>query len=339
VAGAAGMTETVIILSSGGDIHAQSVAKQVTDKHSKHALILDAADYPAKWQLSFRVAPGGTPSFMLRVAGQEIIDSDVAGVWWRRPQQHVIPDRVSEPKVRDFCLSESRAAFQGWIYALGRKVVNPLAAERPACHKLLQLIHATRVGVPIPKTLITNAPSDIPGFFQENQGGTIFKVLTGTEWQFSETRELDEAHFAQLPSLDLSPVIFQEKVAAELDIRATVIDDNIFSVSIRPNHPAAKIDWRLDMSAEIEGHRLPDEIARKLVALNKSLGLRYGAMDLRLTPDGRYVFLEVNPGGQFLFAEIHGGQPISQALAKALARGDDPAGPPREEREELLSSN
>jgi D-alanine-D-alanine ligase-like ATP-grasp enzyme len=48
------------------------------------------------------------------------------------------------------------------------------------------------------------------------------------------------------------------------------------------------------------------------------LGLRYGAIDLRLTPQGEYVFLEINPGGQFLFCEIHAGVPITRKLAAAL---------------------
>jgi glutathione synthase/RimK-type ligase-like ATP-grasp enzyme len=53
----------------------------------------------------------------------------------------------------------------------------------------------------------------------------------------------------------------------------------------------------------------------------RRLGLEYGAIDLRLTPDGDYVFFEVNPGGQFLFVEHACGLPISAALAAHLARG------------------
>jgi hypothetical protein len=37
-----------------------------------------------------------------------------------------------------------------------------------------------------------------------------------------------------------------------------------------------------------------------------------------LTPDGQYVFLEINPAGQFLFIEKATGQRISAALADAL---------------------
>jgi glutathione synthase/RimK-type ligase-like ATP-grasp enzyme len=52
----------------------------------------------------------------------------------------------------------------------------------------------------------------------------------------------------------------------------------------------------------------------------KHLGLVYGAIDLRRTPEGEYVFLEVNTAGEFLFIEERTGQQISKALAEWLAR-------------------
>ena len=58
----------------------------------------------------------------------------------------------------------------------------------------------------------------------------------------------------------------------------------------------------------------------KLHELMNRLGLVYGAIDLRLTPDGRYVFLEINPAGQFLYIEKATGQPITAALAQTFVQ-------------------
>jgi biotin carboxylase len=49
------------------------------------------------------------------------------------------------------------------------------------------------------------------------------------------------------------------------------------------------------------------------------LGLVFGTVDLRVTDDNEYVFLEVNPQGQFLYVEILTGMPITAALAEFLA--------------------
>jgi glutathione synthase/RimK-type ligase-like ATP-grasp enzyme len=77
-------------------------------------------------------------------------------------------------------------------------------------------------------------------------------------------------------------------------------------------------DVRMNLDVKYEAHELPPEITAKLRELMNRLGLVSGAIDLRLTPEGRYVFLEINPAGQFLYIEQATGQPIAAALANAL---------------------
>jgi glutathione synthase/RimK-type ligase-like ATP-grasp enzyme len=64
---------------------------------------------------------------------------------------------------------------------------------------------------------------------------------------------------------------------------------------------------------------LPPEISERLLAMMNRFGIVYGAFDLRRTPAGEYVFLEVNTAGEFMFIEERTGQPITQALAAWLA--------------------
>ncbi|MEZ4456069.1 MAG: hypothetical protein R2882_05895 [Gemmatimonadales bacterium] len=68
-------------------------------------------------------------------------------------------------------------------------------------------------------------------------------------------------------------------------------------------------------------HELPLEVQERILLLMRRLGLEYGAIDFRLTPEGEYVFLEINPAGQFLYIEQATGLPIAAALAGHLARG------------------
>ena len=56
------------------------------------------------------------------------------------------------------------------------------------------------------------------------------------------------------------------------------------------------------------------------VLLVRRLGLHYGTIDMVLTPDGRYVFLEINPNGQYLWIEKQSGLPITEAVCDLLAR-------------------
>jgi glutathione synthase/RimK-type ligase-like ATP-grasp enzyme len=94
----------------------------------------------------------------------------------------------------------------------------------------------------------------------------------------------------------------------------TIIGNEIFPGAVNLSEMEYKLDVRLNQQS-CEKHELPAEVSTKLLRLMRHLGLEYGAIDLRLTPDGDYVFFEVNPAGQFLFVEYACGLRSSEALA------------------------
>ena len=80
------------------------------------------------------------------------------------------------------------------------------------------------------------------------------------------------------------------------------------------------MDVRMNPKVRWSVHQLRDDIVTKLRQLMNRLELQCGAIDLRLTPEGEYVFLEINPAGQFLFVENATGLLIARALATHLAK-------------------
>ena len=71
-------------------------------------------------------------------------------------------------------------------------------------------------------------------------------------------------------------------------------------------------------------HELPANVAEKLYALMDALGLVFGSVDMIVTPEGKYVFLEINPNGQFDWVAKRAGLPIYEALADLLIAGGRP---------------
>ncbi|PSB57762.1 MvdD family ATP-grasp ribosomal peptide maturase, partial [Chamaesiphon polymorphus CCALA 037] len=65
-------------------------------------------------------------------------------------------------------------------------------------------------------------------------------------------------------------------------------------------------------------YTLPADVEAKLLQFMEYFGLNYGAIDIIVTVDGRYVFLEVNPVGEFFWLELYAGLPISNAIADLL---------------------
>jgi glutathione synthase/RimK-type ligase-like ATP-grasp enzyme len=71
--------------------------------------------------------------------------------------------------------------------------------------------------------------------------------------------------------------------------------------------------------ARCAGIHVPDRVSVLLMKLCAELGLVYAAVDFRLTPEGEYIFLELNPAGQWLFIEQATQMPIGAALADLLS--------------------
>ena len=65
-------------------------------------------------------------------------------------------------------------------------------------------------------------------------------------------------------------------------------------------------------------HELPDDVAQRCLDIATVLELRWTGIDFRLTPEGRYVFLEANPSPMFRGFESRCGLPLTESLAALL---------------------
>lgn len=60
---------------------------------------------------------------------------------------------------------------------------------------------------------------------------------------------------------------------------------------------------------------------QKCLALVKNLGLVFGCIDMIVTPEGKYVFLEINPNGQWMWIEELSELPIAESIVSMLIKG------------------
>jgi glutathione synthase/RimK-type ligase-like ATP-grasp enzyme len=307
---------TVLILSEIQDVHAQAVMAALAAQGAPAELV-DLSEFPTRLALSMAFE-GGKRQFLLRRRGGGVLDLDAVGaVWWRRPQSFRPPSGMDQTKQR-FALSEATTAFDGLYQALDAFWINEPARDAVAAHKPYQLALAQTIGLDIPPTLMTNDVEASRAFWREHDGEVIYKQFIALPDSWRETRRLkpeDEAHAA---SIAHTPVIFQKHVPAVADLRVTAVEGEFFAAAADVREAEYPQDVRMNINAKYEVHELPSETAEKLRELMNQLGLVYGAIDMRLTPEGRYVFLEINPAGQFLYVENATGQPIAAALAQTL---------------------
>jgi hypothetical protein len=313
----------ILIISHLADEHATRVLKYL-GRTGADALLFDTSRYPREISLDIGHSAGAQPALFAIVDGVRRDLAAVRSVWWRRPQPYGLDGAMSDADDRSFAYGECHAAIMGLWSCLDAHWVNNPEREEVAARKVYQLNVAAGLGLRIPRTLVTNDPESAAKFIDdEGARGTIYKAFSATERAWRETRLLRPEERAHLDAVRFAPVIFQEHIRADIDLRITMIGDEIFPAEILSGETDYHVDFRMTMhAAAIRAHVVPDEVVVKLRAFMGGLGLVYGAIDMRLTPDGEYVFLEVNPAGQWLFIEDRTGQPITAALAEHLLTSD-----------------
>jgi len=310
----------VMLLSSLEDPHARAVMEALRSRDVVVEL-LDLSDFPTRVALSMAFEDGAHRFVLSRVGGGRLDLSTISAVWWRRPQPFRLPGTMSDPVHRRFALSEAATAFSGLYQALEAHWVNDPVRDEAAHHKPWQLALAQQIGLPIPTTLMTNDPEEARDFWRRHEGNVIYKQFRALPDAWRETRRLRTEETALVDNVRVTPVIFQRYVDAVADIRVTVIGDELYAAATDAREGEYPVDFRFNLDLRWERHVLPPTVEDALRLLVRRLGLEYGAIDLRLTPDGEYVFLEINPAGQFLWIEMATGQRISEAVAAHLATG------------------
>ncbi|MBA2706698.1 MAG: alpha-L-glutamate ligase [Gemmatimonadaceae bacterium] len=318
----------ILIISSLNDGHAVEVSNRLGNLGAEHRL-LDLSRFPQKADLGIEFGAGG--KFLEIVDGGDTIDLSRCGVvWWRRPQPFALHDEITATLDRNFAYTEWQAALSGLWLSLDAFWMNHPTREDEASRKVHQLHLAREIGLRIPDTCVTSSPSRAAHFIEKFGGGNvIYKAFSGTEEEWRETRRLKDSEVALIDSVRFAPVIFQEYIPGGVDLRITVIGDQFFTGAIYSEDTSYNVDFRMVMDeVRMESFDLPGEIKFRLLELMGRLGLCYGAIDMRLDPEGEFVFLEINPSGQWLFVEYGTGLPISDALARFLIQNDRDASLP-----------
>jgi glutathione synthase/RimK-type ligase-like ATP-grasp enzyme len=190
-------------------------------------------------------------------------------------------------------------------------------------YKVEQMRRAASLGLRLPRTLVTNDPVRLRDFHADCAGEIVHKTLaaplmgvdSGRVYALDEalpatvpgllTRRVTAEHLAQSDRVALMPSFFQELVAKRTELRVTVFEDQIFTAVLHSqDDERTAVDWRHhEVPFRYSSGVLPDDVARKCLALMRSYELTFGTFDFIVTPEGEHVFLEMNPNGQWMFVQ------------------------------------
>lgn len=252
---------------------------------------------------------------------------NIRSVWFRRTQ---LPD-VSAVQVSDsdkvFLVGEYEALLNNIYQCLSRKIwLSHPNAVFTAENKLLQLQTAIAVGFTVPDTLVTNKHETLKEFATKHRSKIIAKPISqgrihdldGSGIRTIYTNLIPQHLLDSLDDFLLTPAIYQPYVEKSYELRVTVVGDCVFAAKVdSQSNENTSIDWRREKAAFAK-YSLPQDIQTKCITITARLGLSFGAIDLVKTPQGEYIFLEINPNGQWAWLEAELGMPISDKIIEFL---------------------
>jgi glutathione synthase/RimK-type ligase-like ATP-grasp enzyme len=348
------MKPFVFIISCLHEPNVDSVIKRLTERNVSW-FRLNTESFPLFSNVALDISD--TQGYATITSNVGIVDTrQITSVWNRRHGDLAMPNGLTESE-RGFVKNECVTMLHSLYECISGKWVNPRQSEYRANIKALQLLVAKEIGLSIPKTLMTNDPNALNSWLAEVNGPILFKPIAGafTDAISQKTEVLEavyghpvapvqtsnpsnqdnrvavfselltEEHLQQINNITISPVTFQEYIQKDIELRITVVGNAIFAAEIHSQElESTKIDFRHLADGSVPTHKvhqMPDEIAAKLMTLMSKLGLVFGCIDMILTPEGEYVFLEVNPSGQWGWIEHFTEMTITEALVDLLIDG------------------
>jgi hypothetical protein len=308
---------TCIIFSHKNDEHLPEVLELFAA--SEFPFVVDLNDFGHSFAVSLN--PSNPRATTLRLQTGEVLSiSRLKSVWWRRPTGTVI-DPATPDHLRTFVGNERALFLDGFFSCLPPEVrqYNNPHAQKLLNSKPYQLNLAKQVGLTIPDTCITSDPFAAKHFVRKHPR-TVFKSLWATADFWRPTRMLTPELQDRLDQVLVCPVIFQEFIEGDTDLRVTVIDDEIHAVAFDLSNSRYPADVRMDNRITCQKCEIDLSVREKIKEFMRRSALRYGAFDFRHGSDGAITFFEINPAGQFLYLDHRADTEIAAALAQALAR-------------------
>ena len=310
------MNPHVLILSGLYDFSTDLVALQLQrigvpyirlnrEQLAEHSLTLD----PLVPELTIH-GPAGTCK----------VGQNLRSVWFRQP----VFLRNTPPTPLSLQDQLERSQWTAFLRALcvfrDAAWMNFPAATYLAEAKPYQLSIASSCGFQIPETLVTNDAHRIRSAFPET---LVIKSLDtvllrdGDDCLFTYTT-LNSKNELMENNINTVPLLAQYALKDKIDLRVTVIGDEIFAVRILSNEAGIPGDWRLIPKADLEYEDivLTEDIAQSCFLLTRRLGRSFSAIDLIETTQGIF-FIEINPTGEWGWLSTTE-RPIDHAIASWL---------------------
>ncbi len=256
-------------------------------------------------------------SFKLFVKGVPYNLNDFKFIWYRKGD--LFPNYLREDSEVSSFLFQENKNLKEYFYYLLNKIPHLNSYEKGDINKLIVLDKAREIGLKVPDFFIVSEKEDFQKIKEENKKSLITKTICGNP-SFSTKTKRYIMHTTKVDAVcddQFFPSFFQEYIKKEYELRIFYIGGIFFSMAIFPESENTMVDIRNEKNASNRNipYKLPNGVEQKIGQLMKILELESGSIDMLVTKEEHYYFLEVNPVGQFGYVA----EPCNYNINKTIA--------------------
>lgn len=316
----------ILCITHSGDYYTIDLVMKAIAEAGYHPFRLDTDRLNHQIPFGFDNS-GGAFSKKVMLPGWPADPTAIKAVWNRKIWPISVPEDLDAGYTSIFC--QEYETVRNILLAGIRDMpwMNPEYLDREvAANKLGQLELAANFGLNVPATLFTNDSEQLSRFFHEKCAqkmiaklhGVLSVSMLGSGLSFPTTL-ITEKELVGLPEqLPYCPMIFQQYIPKIFELRIAYVDGIYFAGKI--NTGGSLVDWRQQPlnDQSWQPFELPDPIKQKIDQLMRHTGLLFGMLDMIVTPDNDYVFLEVNPKGEWGMLQKFLQYPIAETIVQQL---------------------
>jgi hypothetical protein len=261
-----------------------------------------------------RVLEGRVENLEFRVS-----DDNLRSVYYRAPvflRDSYQPDLALDDQ---FARSQWAAFLRAFTVFERASWMNHPRATYQAEIKPYQLAAAAACSLIPPSTVVTNQTKALPGSRHLATKTLDTVVLRDGEQEGFIYTQVTPREEVENSSLSSAPVIVQQGLVDKLDVRVTIIDQNVVATAITSKTGGTLDgDWRVQKD-NVDYHllQLPAAVEKGCRDLVRLLELRFAGVDLARCGD-TYYFIEANPTGEWAWLMGATGAPLDEMIASAL---------------------
>lgn len=293
----------VLILSERRDVPTYHVVKWL-EKYNITVHVITEKDLINSVQIT-------NENILLKINKEVISLNDVNSYWYRRGMLNLpyVVNQLLLPAEIESDLKQEKSLVEEIIHAYLFNVPSLSSYYSSDLNRVCTLYLAKKNGLQTPNFIVCNQKKDIQPFLNKyikivNKpiGNGLYMNKENVQY-LNYTSMLVKDDFDSLPPV-FAPSLFLEYIEKKYELRVFYLDGKCYTMAIfSQSDVKTQIDFRkysIEKPNRNEAYLLPKNIEKKIDKLMRSIRLKTGSIDIIVTPNDDFVFLEINPAGQFL---------------------------------------